>query len=1064
MTLSLRFGIAPLAVLVTLSFSAFGQSSAGSFSGQVTGANGQGMANVTVRLVPDGGSGGKSTVTGTDGRFAIPNVDPGNYSVTIESAGKRWQEAGKVTIAAAGTSTVNLSFSESTSQTADTAEVEIKAEAPTIQTESAQVSRAYDTSLVRSLPLFDRQYQQLVGLMPGVTPPAVSEDRIEDPQATRSFHVNGLPASANAYFQDGSYQVEAFNARPSRIAPNESIQQMNILTSNYNGEYGFSGGSWVNTVTRPGTNGLHGSLFGLNTNRFFAARNPLNSTDSTPGFNRNQFGASAGGPIVKDKTFFFAGYEGMIQRGESLQLLSVPSAEFRAGNFSSVSGGSIYNPNTGTVAGNGRIPFPGGQIPAASINRTSTALLNQLPLPNQPGFANNLVGGAALLQDVHRFDGKLDHRFSENSTGFFRYGMTHSDIKRGSMLGVLGDSAQAALRNHNAVASLTQSFTTHLAGEFRAGYSRYRNQIQPWGDVTSLNEALAGQGFTNGLPLLSIAGFGTLGLPGNYPSKPVNNTWDFATNWNWHNGMHHLKFGFQAIYIRADGFDAGPFSPRGSFFFGPGATSTPSAINVTDQSGANAFASFLVGAPTVSGVGSFAQTPTYRQGYVSGYATDTINLSQKLYFELGVRYDVFSPLRTRLAGGAVTYDPATNQATPSGSNGVDDFLNANYDLNNVAPRVGLVFRPVSRMAIRAGYGVHYFPVPISNAALNQTFIGVQQGLVGGFGTTPFAIPAIPPAGTGSTAANIPYYTGSEDAQTPYVQTFTLMIQGDLGNGFLLDVGYAGNMGRQLPFSRAMNAALPGTGLAGLPALSFNRSASTDYRSTGLNSSYNSFQLNLTKRFAAGLAIAGAYTFGKALDYGFNQVNPFNTRSNYGVADWDRTHMLAMSHNWRLPFGNGSRYMNQGVAAKILGDWELNGILHWATGMPYSVTTDTLACACPGLFAQPAVFSGSSASVLEGQANFDPSLFSVAPAGTFGSLGRNSFRGPQLFSYDLSLFKNFAVRENFKLELRGEAYNLTNTTNFMNPQARFGSPNFGRATRTFNGVGGRQFQVGARLLF
>ena len=698
-----RYGIAALAVLVVISLSAFGQSSSGSFSGQVTGTNGQGMANVTVRLDPEGGSPGKTAVTGPEGKFSIPNIDPGNYTVSIESAGKRWQESGKVTIAAAGTSTVNLSFAESSTQTADSAQVEIKAEAPTIQTESAQVSRAYDTGLVRSLPLFDRQYQQLIGLMPGVTPPAVSEDRIEDPQATRSFNVNGLPAYANAYFQDGSYQVEAFNARPSRIASNESIQQMNILTSNYNGEYGFSGGSWVNTVTRPGTNGLHGSLFWLNTNRFFATRNPLNSTDSTPGFNRNQFGASAGGPIVKDKTFFFAGYEGMIQRGESLQLVSVPSAEFRAGNFSSVTGGGIYNPNTGTVTGAGRVLFPGGQVPASAINRTSAALLNQLPLPNQPGFANNLVGGAALLQDVHRFDGKLDHRFSENSTGFFRYGMTHSDINRGSLLGVLGDSAQAALRNHNAVASLTQSFTTHLAGEFRAGYSRYRNLIQPWGDSTALNEALTAQGFAGGLPFISVAGFGAFGLPGNYPSKQVNNTWDFATNWNWHNGRNHLKFGFQAIYIGANGFDAGPFSPRGSFFFGPGATSTPTAINVTDQTGANAFASFLVGAPTVSGAGSFAQTPTYRQGYLSGYVTDTINLSEKLYFELGVRYDVFSPLRTRLAGGAVTYDPATNQVTPSGSNGVDDFLNAKYDLNNIAPRVGVVFRPASKFAIRAGY-------------------------------------------------------------------------------------------------------------------------------------------------------------------------------------------------------------------------------------------------------------------------------------------------------------------------------------------------------------------------
>jgi len=260
----------------------------------------------------------------------------------------------------------------------------------------------------------------------------------------------------------------------------------------------------------------------------------------------------------------------------------------------------------------------------------------------------------------------------------------------------------------------------------------------------------------------------------------------------------------------------------------------------------------------------------------------------------------------------------------------------------------------------------------------------------------------------------------------------------------------------------MNAAFPGTGILGLPLGGFNRGAQTDYRSTGLNSSYNSGQVNLTKRFAAGLAIGGAYTYGKVLDYGFSQVNPFDTRANYGPADWDRRHILAVSHMWRLPFGPGAKYMTTGPAAWILGNWELNGLLHWATGTPYSVTADSLACACPGLFSQYAQFNGTTP--MNGEANFDPTQFSIAPAGTMGSQSRNSFRGPDLFSYDAALFRNFSVRENFRLELRGEVYNVTNTANYVNPQSTFGSPNFGRSIRTFNGVGGRQFQVGARLLF
>ncbi len=1056
-----------VALLMAVTLTMFGQTSGGSaamgtLSGQIKGTNGQGLPNVTV-VVEGPATTGKRASTGSDGRFIIENLPPGVYTVTLESDGKKLSAPDRVTIAESGTSSVDLSFASTDGQTAGSADIEIKAEAPTIQTQSAQVSRAYETNIVRSLPLLDRQYQQLIGLMPGVTPPVISEDRIEDPQSTRTFNVNGLPAFANAYFQDGAYQVESFNGRPSRIAPNESIQQLNILTSNYNGEYGFAAGSWNNTVTRPGTNGLHGSLFGLNTNRYFVTRNPLNSAADNPGFNRNQFGGSAGGPVIRDKTFIFGSYEGLIRRGETLQLLSVPSSDFRAGTFNQLTGGGIFNPNSGMSSGAGRMPFPSGQIPATMINPTARLLLAQLPLANQTGSANNLVGGAALRQDLHRMDGKIDHRFSESSTGFFRYGFTQSDTERGSLLGLLGDAAQSGLRNHNAVASLTQSFTTQLAGEFRVGFSRYRNQIQAGGDASALNQNLAAQGFQNGLPQINIAGFGSFGLPGNYPSKPVNNTYDLATNWNWHNGMHHLKFGAQLIYFRADGFDAGWFSPRGTFGFGPGGSSSPGNINVMDQSGANAFASFLLGAPSVAGVARFAQTPTYRQGYGSAYITDTINLWSKAYLELGVRYDVFSPLRTRTAGGSLSFNPETNQLNPSGSNGFNDFGNVRYDLNNIAPRVGFVFRPVSRVALRAGYGVHYFPVPITASALNQAAVGIQQGVAGGFGTTNFAVPNIPAATPGSTLApNQPFFTGSQDPQTPYVQSYNLMIQADMGNGFLLDAGYVGNIGRQLPFNRALNVAQPGMGLSGLPFNSFNRGAQTDFRSTGLNSSFNSLQVNLTKRFAAGLAVAGAYTFGKTLDYGFNQVNPFNTQANYGVADWDRKHVLAMSHLWRLPFGPGTARMTSGPAGWLIGGWELNGILNWATGTPYSVTADSLACACPGLFIQPAVFSGSAS--INGQANFDPRLFSVSPGGSIGTQGRNSFRGPDLFSYDLAMFRNFAVQENFKLELRGEVYNLTNTTNFSNPQSTFGSPNFGRAIRTFNGVGGRQFQIGARLLF
>jgi len=547
-------------------------------------------------------------------------------------------------------------------------------------------------------------------------------------------------------------------------------------------------------------------------------------------------------------------------------------------------------------------------------------------------------------------------------------------------------------------------------------------------------------------------------LPGNYPSKGTNDNWDAAGNGGFHNGMHYIKGGVQVIQTRNSGFDPGAFSPRGTFLFGSGATTSASAPAGSLISGYNAFAGFLTGSPSAAGVSSFQVTPTYRQTLTSAYLTDTINWRKNVHIELGVRYDVFSPLRTRFDNGAVSYNTTNNQLSVSNGSG-------DYDLNNVAPRVGIVVRPIERMAVRASYSIQFFPQPFALSAINQAAIAGQSGIGGTLSTTSFALPSTQPQ-AGSTVglnANQPLYvSGNSGPTTPYVQTYSLMLQGDLGNGFLLDAGYVGNGGRQLPYNTAMNYSLPGTGVAGLPYAQFGRTAALYSRGNGLNSSYNALQVNLTKRFGAGLAIAGAYTYGKALDRGFDQVNPLGSSNNYGPADWDRTHILAVSHMWQLPFGPGSAYFTDGWKAHVLGSWQLNGILRWATGTPYSVYADPLTCNCPGITGVRAVPSEGLA--INGSSTFNPASFSAPAIGTLSSTGRNLFRGPDLFTYDVSVFRSFPLRENFNFELRAEAYNVTNSTNLMNPIGMLTNLNAGTSIRTLNNGVGRQFQLGGRILF
>jgi hypothetical protein len=811
-------------------------------------------------------------------------------------------------------------------------------------------------------------------------------------------------------------------------------------------------------VTRPGTNQIHGSAFAFNTNDFFTARHPLNNSGSDPRFNQNQFGGTVGMPLIKDRLFGFISYEGLLRRGRDLRITSVPTQEFLAGNFSGADG-TIYNPLTGNAMGQNRIPFPNNRILTSQTSPLSRALLPYFPQANLTGSANNLVGEIPLLQDNHRIDGKIDHRFSERTVGFFRYGFTHGSVNQGSLWGPLGDAARGELRNHNAVASVSHDFTNTLLGEFRFGYSRYRNELLPWTDFSgqtgALNADLERLGF-NGLPQINLGGYGTLGYSGLYPSKPINNNWNASTNWMWHNGIHRLRFGIDLVSVRSSGFDPGFFSPLGSFTFGPGATSlSTTAGNPQFDLAANSFAAFLTGAPTQAGVSSFNVTPNFTQNMWSGYVTDTLNLWQKVHLELGVRYDIFSRINPGHRGDVNIFNPSTNGLTTYDGDDTGVFNFEGADLNNVAPRIGIAIRPMERMALRGAYSIQYFPIPFARAGLNFASAAVQSGVAGGFQTVPFRTPVVPSTVAGM-APNQPFYYTTGDQKTPYVQTFNFMVQTDLTQGFLLDVGYMGAMGRHLPYNLAI-AAQPGTGVAGLPFAGLGRTAQTNEIGTGLNNNYHSLQVNLTKRFTGGLAFAGAYTWSKALDYGYDLLNPFDRQANYGPADWDRQHVLAISHVWNLPFGAGTPYLNTGFVGRVLGGWELNGILRWATGTPYTVMADPLACACPGVGAVTGNITGAPSG------NFNPGQF-TSPNGGFGNLGRNALRGPDLFTYNLSLFKNFVLAENLKLEFRGEAYNLTNSSNLSNPVSMLGMPGFGQSLTTYNYMGGRQFQVGARLLF
>jgi hypothetical protein len=346
-----------------------------------------------------------------------------------------------------------------------------------------------------------------------------------------------------------------------------------------------------------------------------------------------------------------------------------------------------------------------------------------------------------------------------------------------------------------------------------------------------------------------------------------------------------------------------------------------------------------------------------------------------------------------------------------------------------------------------------------------------NGVRGGFTTAQLQIPfgatlsATAPntLENGALAGNLPASMLQHSPDTPYVQSFSAQVQQEFTGGMMLALGYVGTLGRHLPFLWEGNAAMPGTGVAGLPFNSLGRTSSTLMYDSGLTNNYNSLQVNLSKRFAQGLSFLASYTWSKALGYtsedGF-LLNPFDLRSNYGPLDYDRQHVLSISHLWELPFGRRGGSM----AATILGGWQLNGIFTWNTGTPLTITADPTGCECPGNVVL-ANLNGSPFLNDDGPGFLNPAAFSAPPRGQFGSLGRGMLRGRDNWNYDLSLFKGFRVRDRFNLELRGEAYNLTNSTHYGPPVTSLFAPDFGQSLSTVRGnTFGRQVNLGVRFLF
>ena len=1030
----------------------------------------------------------RKTATTPEGVYNLPYLTPGIYRVEISAPGFKKVIRENVELSVSSTARVDASLEPG----AVTESVTVTGVAAALQTDRAEVARNFTTQNVTDLPLANRSFQALAGLVAGVTPPTVDFTQSEDPQGTTFFRANGQGNSANNTLVDGVDNTNPTLGLTIYIPPAEVVEEVHVSTSNYNAEFGRAGGAVVNVATRGGTNQLHGALYEFHRSTDFRARDFFNTVGRPkPTYIRNQFGAAVGGPIVRNKTFFYGAYQGLYLRQSATTVTSVPDAAWLRGDFSGVPGLTLYDPTTGNPDGSGRRQFPGNVIPANRLSPIAAKILPYIPASNVGGLTNNFNTNVPFLYDGNTYDGRVDHVLSDATRIFGKMNYSLYNITQKAALGdVIGEGTLAKDYTITAIANLTHTFSPSLLAEARIGYNRYRTNVNGLDMKTLTNQSL---GIANpnpdpissiGMARIQINGMAGIGTPVFYPLINTDNLFTFVNTWSKTFNRHTLKWGAEIHRNRMDRFQPQGLNlgPRGLFQFNPGTTSTKGADLGPFGAFANSFAAFLIGAPDQTSRTYMPITPTNRQTQAFFFFQDTFQVSKKLTLDLGLRYELYTTVKPRYAGGASNYDPSTNTLLVCGVGEVSLGCNVKPDLNNFAPRLGIAYRLNDRSVIRAGFGISYWTgrFGFTGGTTSTQFpviYNIQQGATGdflvdgAFNTLPVVnLVSIPSNGKINPAPNQAFFIVPPNNPTPMVPSYNLTYQREIGWGTTIDAGYVGNLGRRLPFNQTFNAALPGTGIAGKPLVAaFGHTADASVRGYGVNSNYNSFQTNATKRLSHGLSFTLAYTWSRSLDVGSDQASftiNNNFRRNYGPSNYDRTHMLTISHIFELPVGKGKPYLNHGPASYIVGGWQLNGIYRLATGTPFSITTDATPCNCPG--------NGNYANVLHasqirggigpGQKWFDVSAFAAPPPNTFGNAGRNILRGPRLSNYDMSLFRTFPIGELARLEFRGEFYNLTNTPHFANPSGSVTSGNFGEISSTLGGYGNREVQLALRLTF
>ena len=1090
-----------LALATTLPDSAHAQVLYGSIVGNVADTTRAAVPGATVTIIHKETNLAREGSTSGDGTYRFVNVQPGTYTVRVALAG--FKESRKENVPVSANAVSRVDFGLEVGQLTEA--VTVQSEQKLLQTDSGSVTAELQAKEITSLPLGNyRNYQTLLNLVPGTTPARFQNAVTDTPARALSTNVNGTARNSNNTRLDGTTNVFIWLPHHAvYVAPAETVYTVNISTDNFDAEQGMAGGAAVTVLTKSGTNEFHGSAFALHENEGLRARNFFNSGQK-PDSSRNIDGATLGGPIIKNKLFFFGAWEGTYETTANTRTGTLPTAAMRAGDFSSF-GTTIYDPASGNPDGSGRTPFPGNRIPANRISPIAQALQSRLPLPNKDGTSGNYTDSGPVKLTRNNFDVKLNYNVGSAAQVWGKYSQMNATVTSDMWLGNPQDggaggagiggngSGSGDTKVKLATLGTTWTLSPNLVLDGNIGMTRFDQECIPPDFGTNFGTDVfripgtngdglsGGDPRTSGMPSFDISsyeGFG--GVDGWSPLFRNDRSYNGSTNLTWIASKHEMRFGVDIVRMELNHWqpELGD-GPRGYLNFGGGAT-TLAPTGSPNQF--NAYAQFLLGYTTRVSKAVQYELMTGREWQYGLYFRDRWQVNKDLTLSLGLRWEAY-PLMKRADRGLEYYDENTNKVLLGGLSGNAEDLGVKVKHPHFLPRIGAAYRIGANNVLRGGYGVTVSPMPLSRplrgfypAIIAQNFPGPTDFVP--FGTLASGIPLFGGPNLSSGAVDLPTSalmgsTYADHLNRGYIQSWNLTYERRLPAHFSLSTAYVGTKTTQLMGLYDINSAGAGQGRAGQPLFQkFGRTEALWRYDGYLSSNYHSLQVALNRPFTNGFFVKGAYTWSKAMNRQDDDAwatvdrphaSVFST--NYGPAGYDRTHMFQLGFVAELPGGkNGSGPLNA-----IVKNWALNGIFSWVTGAPFTVTASGASVNAPGntqtadLVGTPNKLGG----IGPGNPYYDPKAWAPVTEVRFGNTGRNTVRGPGMRNLDLSLFRRFPVGHKLHLEARVEAFNVTNTPHFGVPDVSQPDRDVGSAgfmTITNSNGDERQIRLGLRLEF